>query len=88
MNNEILNAARQARNAAVPVGQGNNNSSFDQSAFFSLKNSQELFNDTFKHPLGGSTVKAERKVITNQYADMSRLLNRIDRNNSPTNRGR
>jgi hypothetical protein len=64
MNNEILNAARQARNAAVPVSQGNNNS-FDQSAFFSLKNSQELFNDTFKHPLGGSTVKAERKVITN-----------------------
>ena len=58
------------------------NSSFDQSAFFSLKNNSldPIFNDTYKnHPLGGSTAKADKKVIVNQYADMSRLLNRIDR---------
>jgi hypothetical protein len=60
------------------------NSSFDQSDFYSFKNNNNsldpLFNETFKNlPLGGSTAKAEKKVIVNQYADMSRLLNRIDR---------
>ena len=39
-----------------------------------------LFNETNKnYALGGSTAKADKRLIINQHADMSRLLNRLDR---------
>ena len=83
-NNDLINAANKARLGAAIAA---NNSSFDQSAFFSLKNMSldPLFNnETYKHQLGGSTAKADRRLLVNQYADMSRLLNRLDRH-SPKN---
>ena len=79
-----MNATNKARPGAAVAA---NNSSFDQSAFFSLKNTSldPLFNnETYKHPLGGSTAKADRRLLVNQYADMSRLLNRLERH-SPKN---
>ncbi len=79
-NNDIINAANKPRTGGAAAAANN---SFDQSEFFSLKNNNSLdplFNETYRnHPLGGSTAKADRRLIVNQYADMSRLLNRIDR---------
>jgi hypothetical protein len=68
-----------AKNVLARGGQN----SFDQSLFFSLKNSADpLFDQTYR-PGRGSASKAENKVIRNQYADMSRLLNKIDRLSPP-----
>lgn len=57
-NNEIMQAGRplqRVNTAAV-------NNSFDNSLFFSLKNSVDPIE---RHNIGGSTIKAERKVANN-----------------------
>ena len=69
---------RAAPNGAVQAA-----NSLDQSAFYSFRNNSAdplLFNDTMRNVVGGTGVtQAEKKVIVNQYTDMSRLLNKIDR---------